>query len=187
MSLPKRKPNRLPRFDYGTVGAYFITICAREKKKVFGRVVGGGGRDPPRGGPEGGGGSFRRRCFSGKSPLSDGLEDRVGKNAFSSVLRVVFSSPVFSYFCIFFLYSSARCSGRIRSSCLRAKPFRICPAFCLPNYELTPISESMCESPFRCRCVVAEDAGFARKRVDYMIDVIRKTPSGRNPNRRGIK
>ena len=39
MSLPKRKPNRLPRFDYGTVGAYFITICAREKKKVFGRVV----------------------------------------------------------------------------------------------------------------------------------------------------
>lgn len=140
-----------------------------------------------RGGAEGGCGSFRRRCFSGKSPLSDGLEDRVGKNAFSSVLRVVFSSPVFSYFCIFFLYSSARCSGRIRSSCLRAKPFRICPAFCLPNYELTPISESMCESPFRCRCVVAEDAGFARKRVDYMIDVIRKTPSVRNPNRRGIK
>ena len=40
MSLPKRKPNRLPRFDYGTVGAYFITICAREKEKVFGRVVG---------------------------------------------------------------------------------------------------------------------------------------------------
>ena len=39
MSLPKRKPNRLPRFDYGTVGAYFITICAREKKKVFDRVV----------------------------------------------------------------------------------------------------------------------------------------------------
>lgn len=140
-----------------------------------------------KGGAEGGCGSFRRRCFSGKSPLSDGLEDRVGKNAFSSVLRVVFSSPVFSYFCIFFLYSSARCSGRIRSSCLRAKPFRICPAFCLPNYELTPISESMCESPFRCRCVVAEDAGFARKRVDYMIDVIRKTPSVRNPNRRGIK
>ena len=47
MSLPKRKPNRLPRFDYGTVGAYFITICAREKKKVFGRVVGGGGAAAP--------------------------------------------------------------------------------------------------------------------------------------------
>ena len=130
---------------------------------------------------------MKRHLSMFRSPLSDGLEDRGGKNAFSSVLRVVFSSPVFSYFCIFFLYSSARCSGRIRSSCLRAKPFRICPAFCLPNYELTPISESMCESPFRCRCVVAEDAGFARKRVDYMIDVIRKTPSVRNPNRRGIK
>ena len=46
--LPKRKSNRLPRFDYGTVGAYFITICAREKKKVFGRVVGGGVLDAPR-------------------------------------------------------------------------------------------------------------------------------------------
>lgn len=41
--------------------------------------------------------------FSGKSPLSDGLEDRAGKNAFSSVLRVVLSSPAFSYFCIFSL------------------------------------------------------------------------------------
>lgn len=67
-------------------------------------------------------------------------------------------------------YSSARRSGRVRSLCLRAKFSRICLAFCLslPNYELTPISESMCESPFRCRCAVAEDAGFARKRGDYM-------------------
>ena len=54
-------------------------------------------------GAEGGCGSFRHRCFSGKSPLSDGLEDRAGKNAFSSVLRVVLSSPAFSYFCIFSL------------------------------------------------------------------------------------
>lgn len=138
------------------------------------------------------GGRGRLRLFSTplffrKKPVIGRIGRSGRKNAFSSVLRVVFSSPVFSYFCIFFLYSSARCSGRIRSSCLRAKPFRICPAFCLPNYELTPISESMCESPFRCRCVVAEDAGFARKRVDYMIDVIRKTPLVRSPNRRGIK
>ena len=159
-------------------------VCLAEASSFYVQKVSVGGVFRIRG-AEGGCGSFRHRCFSGKSPLSDGLEDRAGKNAFSSVLRVVFSSPVFSYFCIFFLYSSARCSGRIRSSCLRAKPFRICPAFCLPNYELTPISESMCESPFRCRCVVAEDAGFARKRVDYMIDVIRKTPLVRNPNRRG--
>ena len=41
--LPKRKSNRLPQFDYGTVGAYFITICSREKAKIFGRVVGGRG------------------------------------------------------------------------------------------------------------------------------------------------
>lgn len=161
-------------------------VCHVEASSFYVQKVSVGGVFRIRG-AEGGCGSFRHRCFSGKSPLSDGLEDRAGKNAFSSVLRVVFSSPVFSYFCIFFLYSSARCSGRIRSSCLRAKPFRICPAFCLPNYELTPISESMCESPFRCRCVVAEDAGFARKRVDYMIDVIRKTPLVRSPNRRGIK
>lgn len=49
MSLPKRKSNRLPQFDYGTVGAYFITICSRDKAKVFGRVVGGGVLDAPRG------------------------------------------------------------------------------------------------------------------------------------------
>ena len=48
MSLPKRKSNRLPQFDYGTVGAYFITICSRDKAKVFGRVVGGGVLDAPR-------------------------------------------------------------------------------------------------------------------------------------------
>lgn len=46
--LPKRKSNRLPQFDYGTVGAYFITICSRDKAKVFGRVVGGGVLDAPR-------------------------------------------------------------------------------------------------------------------------------------------
>lgn len=45
--LPKRKSNRLPQFDYGTVGAYFITICSRDKAKVFGRVVGGGVLDAP--------------------------------------------------------------------------------------------------------------------------------------------
>ena len=46
--FPKRKSNRLPQFDYGTVCAYFITICSRYKAKVFGRVVGGGVLDAPR-------------------------------------------------------------------------------------------------------------------------------------------
>ncbi len=35
---PKRKPNRLPQYDYSTPGAYFITICAYRRKCVFSRV-----------------------------------------------------------------------------------------------------------------------------------------------------
>ena len=38
MELPKRKPLRLPNFDYGTSGAYFITICTKDKKALFGPV-----------------------------------------------------------------------------------------------------------------------------------------------------
>ena len=48
MSLPKRKSNRLPRYDYGSVGAYFITICSQNKDKIFGHVVEGGVLDAPR-------------------------------------------------------------------------------------------------------------------------------------------
>lgn len=29
MGLPKRKPNRLPGYDYGSPGAYFVTVCTR--------------------------------------------------------------------------------------------------------------------------------------------------------------
>ena len=35
MELPKRKPNRLPYFDYSTPGAYFITICTKDRKCIF--------------------------------------------------------------------------------------------------------------------------------------------------------
>ena len=45
--LPKRKPNRLPNFDYSTPGAYFITICVKEKKCRLGSIVGGGAFDAP--------------------------------------------------------------------------------------------------------------------------------------------
>ena len=38
--MEKRKPLRLKTWDYSSTGAYFITICAKEKKRVFGRVVG---------------------------------------------------------------------------------------------------------------------------------------------------
>ena len=32
---PKRKPNRLSNYDYSTPGAYFVTICTRDKKCLF--------------------------------------------------------------------------------------------------------------------------------------------------------
>ena len=35
MDLPKRKPNRLPEFDYSSPGACFITICTKDKKCIF--------------------------------------------------------------------------------------------------------------------------------------------------------
>lgn len=40
MDLPKRKPNRLPCFDYSTPGAYFVTICTVNREKMFWRRVG---------------------------------------------------------------------------------------------------------------------------------------------------
>lgn len=40
MELPQRKPNRLPCFDYSIPGAYFITICTKERKCVFWDNVG---------------------------------------------------------------------------------------------------------------------------------------------------
>lgn len=47
MELPNRKRTRLEGYDYSTPGAYFLTICAAEKKTVFGTVVGGGDLDAP--------------------------------------------------------------------------------------------------------------------------------------------
>ena len=40
MELPARKPNRLPHFDYNTPGAYFITICTKDRKNLFWEDVG---------------------------------------------------------------------------------------------------------------------------------------------------
>lgn len=40
MNLPVRKPNRLPTFDYSTAGAYFITICTKDRKCLFWDTVG---------------------------------------------------------------------------------------------------------------------------------------------------
>ena len=35
MEQPERKAMRLPRWDYSAPGAYFITICTRERKNLF--------------------------------------------------------------------------------------------------------------------------------------------------------
>ncbi len=37
-NLPKRKPTRLQNFDYSTSGAYFITICTKDRKMLFAPV-----------------------------------------------------------------------------------------------------------------------------------------------------
>ena len=37
--LPKRKPNRLNGFDYSSDGAYFITICTKNKEQILSRIV----------------------------------------------------------------------------------------------------------------------------------------------------
>ena len=42
MELPKRKNVRLAGFDYQTAGAYFITICVKDRKPILGKIVGTG-------------------------------------------------------------------------------------------------------------------------------------------------
>jgi len=38
MELPKRKSPRIPGYDYSANGAYFITICTKDKRPIFGPV-----------------------------------------------------------------------------------------------------------------------------------------------------
>ena len=45
--LPKRKTPRLTGWDYSSPGAYFVTVCTREKQQLLGEVVGGGIYDAP--------------------------------------------------------------------------------------------------------------------------------------------
>jgi len=37
--LPKRKPNRLRDYDYSQKGAYFITICVKDRKCILGNIT----------------------------------------------------------------------------------------------------------------------------------------------------
>lgn len=48
MDLPQRKPLRLTAYDYSADGVYFLTLCALERRHLFGGVaVGGGVLDAP--------------------------------------------------------------------------------------------------------------------------------------------
>ena len=40
--LPQRKHPRLVNYDYGSAGAYFITICTQNRRCVLSRIVGRG-------------------------------------------------------------------------------------------------------------------------------------------------
>ena len=42
VEFPKRKPTRLKNYDYSGDGAYFITICTHNRKKLFSNIVGQG-------------------------------------------------------------------------------------------------------------------------------------------------
>ena len=42
MNLPQRKSARLKHCDYGTPGAYFITICIRDRHCILSEIVGEG-------------------------------------------------------------------------------------------------------------------------------------------------
>ena len=37
--LPKRKPTRLKNFDYSSAGAYFVTICIRDRKRILSDII----------------------------------------------------------------------------------------------------------------------------------------------------
>ena len=52
MALPRRKPNRLPNYDYSQAGYYFITLCTKDKQPLFWQPsVGGDIIRPPQGVP----------------------------------------------------------------------------------------------------------------------------------------
>ena len=37
--LPKRKSTRLKNFDYSSAGAYFVTICIRDRMHILSEIV----------------------------------------------------------------------------------------------------------------------------------------------------
>ena len=42
MEGPKRKRNRLAGYDYSSCGAYFVTICTKDRLKILSKICRGG-------------------------------------------------------------------------------------------------------------------------------------------------
>ena len=40
MEHPSRKPNRIENYDYSQNGAYFVTVCTQDRKKILSEIVG---------------------------------------------------------------------------------------------------------------------------------------------------
>ena len=38
-NFPKRKSTRLKNFDYSSTGAYFVTICVRDRMPILSEIV----------------------------------------------------------------------------------------------------------------------------------------------------
>ena len=38
MGKPSRNQNRLPDYDYSQSGAYFVTICTQDRKKILSKI-----------------------------------------------------------------------------------------------------------------------------------------------------
>ena len=39
MNYPKRKPLRLPHYDYSSPGAYFVTICTKDRRCILSKIA----------------------------------------------------------------------------------------------------------------------------------------------------
>ena len=46
--MPSRKRNRLADYDYSQPGAYFITVCTKDKRCILSTIVGGDAHIAPR-------------------------------------------------------------------------------------------------------------------------------------------
>ena len=42
METPKRKPMRLPQYDYAAPGGYFVTVCTEGRRRILSKIVGEG-------------------------------------------------------------------------------------------------------------------------------------------------